>query len=57
MIDLPGWRFGAGIGWLGSGSRQGRVDYWVAEAVKAFESHRSTLEMRDAFRYETLINS
>jgi hypothetical protein len=28
------------------------VDYWVAEAVKAFESYRSTLEMLSEFRYE-----
>ncbi|MDX1925417.1 MAG: hypothetical protein SFV81_02790 [Pirellulaceae bacterium] len=32
-------------------SHQGRVDDWVAEAVKAFEGCSNTLEMLDAFRY------
>jgi len=30
---------------------QGQVDYWVAEAVKAFGGYGRTLEMLDAFRY------
>jgi hypothetical protein len=40
-----------------SGSRQSLVDYWVEEAVKAFEGYRSTLEMLDAFRYELTRNA
>ena len=35
----------------------GFVDYWVAEAVKAFEGHRSAFEMLDAFRYEITRNA
>ncbi len=36
---------------------EGAVDYWVAEAVKAFEGNRRTLEMLDAFRYEIIRNT